>query len=277
MSGPEGHDPAQPWQPPQGEGRQVGEEQIQHVSPWQQPSGEQAWQAPGAEEQTWHAPAYTPPAYTPTEYGQYQQPPTQYYSPGQYDGQAAPYGAPTTQYGQPQPGQYGQPGYGQPVYGQPGYGQQEQYGPPGQYGQPGQYGPPGQYGQPGQYGEHPGSYGQPPAGPKRSRALVASVVGVFAAIIVAVVLVLGFWQPGFFVTTLLDVNKAQAGVQQILADSTNGYGAKNVKDVKCNNGTNPKVEKGKSFDCDVSIDGTKREVTVTFQDSKGTYEVGLPK
>ena len=64
--------------------------------------------------------------------------------------------------------------------------------------------------------------------------------------------------PGFFVTTKLDVSKADAGVQQILTDSTNGYGAKNVKDVKCNNGQNPTVKKGASFDCDVSIDGTKR-------------------
>ena len=98
-----------------------------------------------------------------------------------------------------------------------------------------------------------------------------------AAIVVAVVLVLGFWAPGFFVTTKLDVGKAEAGVQQILTDGTNGYGAKNVKDVKCNNGQNPTVKKGASFDCDVSIDGTKRQVTVTFQDNKGTYEVGRPK
>jgi hypothetical protein len=103
------------------------------------------------------------------------------------------------------------------------------------------------------------------------------VIGVFAAILVAVILVLGFWQPGFFVTTKLDVSKAQAGVQKILTDNTNGYGAKNVKDVKCNNGQNPTVKKGGSFDCDVSIDGTKRQVTVTFQDNKGTYEVGRPK
>ena len=103
------------------------------------------------------------------------------------------------------------------------------------------------------------------------------MIGVFATILLAVVLVLGFWEPGFFVTTKLDINKAQAGVQQILTDSTNGYGAKNVKDVKCNNGQNPTVKQGASFDCDVSIDGTKRSVTATFQDNKGTYEVGRPK
>ena len=90
-------------------------------------------------------------------------------------------------------------------------------------------------------------------------------------------LVLGFWKPGFFVTTKLDVNKAQQGVQQILTDESNGYGAKNVNDVKCNNGQNPTVKKGDTFTCEVSIDGTKRQVTVTFQDDKGTYEVGRPK
>ena len=256
MSGPQGPDPTKPWQPPQGEGQQSGEDSTQHVSPWQQPSGEQTWQS-GGEQPTWHAPAYTP-----TEYGQYQQPPAQYYPPSQ------PFPQPT---GYPQQDQYGAP-TGQ-------YGAQTaQYGQPGAYPQPGQYGQAGQYGQPGQYGQYPGPYGQPTTGgPKRSRAVIGTVAGVFAAILVAVVLVLGFWAPGFFVTTKLDVSKAQVGVQQILTDETNGYGAKNVKDVKCNNGQNPTVKKGSSFDCDVSIDGTKRQVTVTFQDNKGTYEVGRPK
>ena len=91
------------------------------------------------------------------------------------------------------------------------------------------------------------------------------------------VLVLGFWKPGFFVTTKLDVGAAQSGVEQILTDEANGYGAKNVKDVKCNNGESPTVKKGDTFNCEVSIDGTKRQVTVTFQDDNGTYEVGRPK
>ena len=74
-----------------------------------------------------------------------------------------------------------------------------------------------------------------------------------------------------------DINKAQAGVQQILSDETNGYGAKNVQNVKCNSGTDPVVKKGGSFDCSVSIDGAQKKVTVTFQDDKGTYEVGRPQ
>jgi hypothetical protein len=108
-------------------------------------------------------------------------------------------------------------------------------------------------------------------------AVIGGVIGLLAAIIVAVVLVLGFWKPGFFVTTKLDISAAQTGVQQILTDEANGYGAKNVKDVKCNGGTSPTVKKGDTFNCEVSIDGTKRQVTVTFQDDKGTYEVGRPK
>ena len=57
--------------------------------------------------------------------------------------------------------------------------------------------------------------------------------------VIVVVAVLGFWKPGFFVTTKLDVNAAQTGVPQILSDEANGYGAKNVKDVNCNNGARP--------------------------------------
>jgi hypothetical protein len=88
--------------------------------------------------------------------------------------------------------------------------------------------------------------------------------------------VLGFWKPGFFVTTKLDINKAQDGVAHILSDEKDGYGAKNVTGVKCNNGQNPTVKKGDTFKCQVSVDGSPRTVTVTFQDNNGTYEVGRP-
>ena len=263
MSGPQGPDPTQPWQPPQGEGQQSGEDHTQHVSPWQQSSGDQGWQAAGGEQQTWQAPAYTP-----TEYGQYQQPPTQYYPPSQSYPQ-----------GYPQQDQYG--GQTAAYAAAAGPVRPAPAGPVRPAGSVRSAGPvratrsvPGQ---PGQYGQYPGAYGQPPAGPKRSRAMVGSVRRRVRRRRRRGVLVLGFWAPGFFVTTKLDVSKAEAGVQQILSDSTNGYGAKNVKDVKCNNGQNPTVKKGASFDCDVSIDGTKRSVTVTFQDNKGTYEVGRPK
>jgi uncharacterized protein DUF4333 len=270
MSGPQGSDPTQPWP---GHQQEPGKDQ-----PSSEPQANQPWQPPasGADQPTTAAPQWQPPAYDPQQqqYPQYQQPSAPAYQPPQQY-------PPTEQFGQ-QPGDYGAQGYPQAgQYGQPGqYGQQ--YGQqPGQYGQqPGQYGQqPGQYGQqPGQYGQYPG-YTAPAAeeGSKRSLAVIGGVIGLLAAIIVAVVLVLGFWKPGFFVTTKLDVSAAQSGVQQILTDETNGYGAKNVKDVKCNNGQSPTVKKGDTFNCEVSIDGTKRQVTVTFQDNNGTYEVGRPK
>ena len=263
MSGPQGSDPTQPWQgqqPEQGADQPTGEAPANQG--WQPPSGSE--QAPGSDQ-------WQPPAYTPQQYPQYQQPPA--YPPQQYPG-AEQYGQQQPDYsgGYPPPGQYGQPGaYGQ-QYGQPpGYGQQ-----PGQYGQQ-----PGQFGQqPGQYGQYPGGgYPAPGSedGSKRSLAVIGGVVGVFVAIVVAVVLVLGFWTPGFFVTTKLDINSAQTGVQQILTDETNGYGAQNVSNVSCNNGVNPTVRQGDTFTCEVSIDGTKRQVTVTFTDNDGTYEVGRPR
>jgi hypothetical protein len=264
MSGPQGSD-ANPW----GDKPATGADQPSAATPsWQQPGqGAEAptWQPSGSE-----APAWQPPAYTPQQYPQYGQPPA---APGypQYGGAAPDYNQ--AAYGQP--AQYGQPGvYGTPPqYGQ--YPAPGQY-PPGQY-QPGQY-PPGQYPAPGQPGQYPG-YVPPGAeeGSKTSSRTVGMLLGGLGALLLAVLLVLGFWKPGFFVTTKLDVNKAQQGVQQILTDESNGYGAKNVKDVKCNNGANPTVKKGDTFNCEVSIDGTKRQVTVTFQDDKGTYEVGRPK
>ncbi|BBX16204.1 hypothetical protein CRI77_08710 [Mycolicibacterium duvalii] len=255
MSGPQGPDPTQPWpgQQPESSGAEQPSGDAATDQGWQPPSGSEQAQAPGAEQPQWQ-----PPAYTPQQYPQYQQP--QQYAP-QYP--------PTDQYGQPtgypQQGQYGQPGaYGQP-YGQPGYGP-----PPGQFGQ--------QPGQPGQFGQYPG-YSAPGSedGSKRSLAVIGTVIGVLVGVVVIAVLVLGFWKPGFFVTTKLDIGAAEQGVQQILTDETNGYGATNVSNVTCNDGVSPTVRKGATFECEVSIDGTIRQVTVTFQDDEGTYEVGRPK
>ena len=262
MSGPQG--PGQnPWQPP-GQGHSDDSTQLGPAagSPWQQPTPTQ--------DATWHAPAYTP--------SEYQQPATPSYETG---AQPTQYGQ-VPQYEQPQPTQYGQvPQYEQPQPTQ--YGQTSQFGgPPTQYGQPAQYGQAPQYGEAppygatGQFGQ-PGQYPQPYEQPKKRSGMIWGIVGGIAALIALVVVVLGFLVgPRFFVTTELDVNKANAGVQQILTDETNGYGAKNVKDVKCNGGNNPKVSKGGTFDCNVTIDGAQRKVTVTFQDNDGTYEVGRP-
>lgn len=257
MSGPQGHDPTQPWQP-------------------QQPGFPEDQSSTGSGPATGADPQWQPPAYTPQQYPQYPQQGSYPAVPQSYPG----YGQPEA-YGQPgQPGQYGQGAqYGQgPQYGQGAqYGQPGQPGQYGQYGQAAQYGQYGQYGQPGQYPQSGGQFGVPGTAAKRSIAHLSPVIAACAGVGILILLVLGFWKPGFFVTTKLDVDKAQQGVQQILADPTNGYGAKNVKDVRCNNGQSPVVKQGDTFTCEVSIDGTKRQVTVTFQDNSGTYEVGRPK
>src|ERR1700712_4973756 len=243
MSGPQGSDPTQAWsgQPPNNE------------PAWQQP--------PPPENPTPVAPAWQQPAYQPPQYPGYEQ-------PGQPATNAYPSYPQQQQYGQPEQ-QYGAP---PTAYSPMGY--------PGQQGQP-QYGQPGQdpYGQPPYGGQQFPPYGAPGTdhGSKKSMGTLLAVVGGLVVLVILVVAVTGFWKPGFFVTTKLDVNAAQTGVAQILGDEANGYGAKNVKDVTCNDGASPTVKKGDTFDCEVSIDGTKRRVTVTFQDDKGTYEVGRPK
>jgi hypothetical protein len=69
----------------------------------------------------------------------------------------------------------------------------------------------------------------------------------------------------------------QTEVQQILGDRTTGYNSDDIKDVRCNNGQDPTAKKGQSFSCDVTVRGKPHQLTVTFVDNAGTYEVGLPQ
>jgi Domain of unknown function (DUF4333) len=114
---------------------------------------------------------------------------------------------------------------------------------------------------------------------RRSGGQVALLVavGVIAISAGAVGLIVGL--SSFEVTSdkVLDVSKAEAGVQRILVNPVEGYGATNVSDVVCNNGDDPKINKGATFTCSVVVDGRKREVLVVFQDDDGTYEVDRPR
>jgi hypothetical protein len=238
MSGPQGQDPNQAWSP----------------------SGQQP---PGSE----HPSTWQPPAYPQSE---------PHESTEQYPGtEAYPSTAPQPEaYPSTAPQPEGYPGAAPQPEGYPGAAPQYQYGQPGGYEQPatGYPPPPGT-----QFGEPPATAdGEPTKDSKRSVAILVTL-GVLVAAIIAAVAVTGFWKPGFFVTTKLDVNKAQQGVQNILTDQVNGYGVKDVKDVKCNKGENPTVKKNDTFTCDATIDGQHKLVTVTFQDDSGTYEVGRPK
>jgi hypothetical protein len=221
--------------------------------------GEPAQQPPGSEEGTAQV-GWQEPAYAPTQYAQ----PQPYPGPPQFP-QGQEFGQQPTQYAQP--GQPGQPGQYQP----PQYGQQ--FSPTEGYGQPGQCTPPCA-----QYGEGPSWPAAGAAEGSRSSVKTLGLIGgVVAAIVIAVVLVLCFWWPGWAVTTKLDHNAAQRDVGKILTDQTNGYAVKSADNINCNNGQDPEVKKGTHFTCDVSVDGQHKQVTVTFLDNNGTYEVGRPK
>ena len=129
---------------------------------------------------------------------------------------------------------------------------------------------------------HQGAYAAPPAStvdqpkkPNRWPLIIALLVGVLLALVVVVVAVLIL--AGTANRKELNVAKAEAGVQQILTDPTLGYGVENVTDVKCNQGDNPTVKKGETFNCDVNVNGAKHRVAVLFIDDNGTYEVDRPR
>jgi hypothetical protein len=106
------------------------------------------------------------------------------------------------------------------------------------------------------------------------------IAGAVVAVVLigAVALIGGLWVSGYLGGgTQLDVRQAEAGVQQILSDPINGYGANDVTAVECNNGENPTVEQGEGFTCAVEINGAQRQVRVVFRDDAGTYEVDGPR
>ena len=187
--------------------------------------------------------------------------------------QGQPYGPPPQQgqpygqqpYGQPQQGQpYGQPPYGQRPYGQPPYVQPQQGQPYGQqpYGQP-------QQGQP--YGQQP--YGESPFGAvhaPRGNSKLPLILGGVVALIVVVVVALGFVGPAYFTSKVFDQRALQSGVQGVL---TSSYGQK-VDSVSCP--AQQKVSSGSTFTCQATIGGKQTAVTVTVKDNSGTYEVARP-
>jgi hypothetical protein len=112
---------------------------------------------------------------------------------------------------------------------------------------------------------------------KRSRRRTLIWAGSAIVAVEVVVLVVALWFFGYFEGKVLDVRQAEAGVQQILSDPINGYGANEVTSVRCNDGRDPKVEQGKGFACQVTINGARRQVQVVFRDDAGTYEVDGPR
>ncbi|WP_406689705.1 DUF4333 domain-containing protein [Saccharopolyspora sp. ID03-671] len=182
--------------------------------------------------------------------------------------------------GQPQPGGYGgvpqpvqqqpvqqpmqqQPMPPQPVPQQPLQPQQPQYGQ-----QP--YG----YGQPQPYYPSPDGFGFPQVPPKKAgRSKLPWILGGSGVlVVVAIVLVLGFVAPGFFVRPVFDAASVEKGVTQTLKGS---YSLAGVGTVTCPDGQ--PVEVQRRFDCQVQVNGQNKTVTVTVKNEDGVYEVGHPK
>jgi hypothetical protein len=98
-----------------------------------------------------------------------------------------------------------------------------------------------------------------------------------AVALCAGVIAVAVWAFGPFDGKVLDVRRVEAGVAQILSDPIYGYGANDVTAVECNGGRDPKVEAGKSFTCQVSLNGVQRQVAVVIRDDAGIYEVDGPR
>lgn len=64
----------------------------------------------------------------------------------------------------------------------------------------------------------------------------------------------------------------QDGVRQVLTQS---YGIAGVGEVRCPSGQ--AVQVGISFDCEVTVGGVPKTVTLAVQTADGTYEVSAPK
>ncbi|GGM71545.1 hypothetical protein GCM10012275_47510 [Longimycelium tulufanense] len=191
-----------------------------------------------------------------------------------------PYGSGTPSGGVPAPGQggYGQPGgYGQGYGADPSQGGAAYpgYGPPGQ--PPQQY--TGSYGQPGGYPQqpgYPGGFGQyggmtPATAPKKKSAMPWLLTGA-VVVVVAVVLVLGFVWPAWFMTKVFDEAAVQNGVHKIL---TEHYNLTRVENVSCP--ADQPVKTGTTFTCELTVDGKPKKVTITVKSDSGEYEVPQPQ
>ncbi|WP_085235177.1 DUF4333 domain-containing protein [Mycobacterium conspicuum] len=97
------------------------------------------------------------------------------------------------------------------------------------------------------------------------------LAGLLAAVVVAALIVALVY--GVLAARRLDIAAVQAGVAHVLSDPA-GYGARNVSDVKCNDGQNPTIARGNTFTCEATIDRVKRVFVVTLTDDAGSYQVG---
>jgi uncharacterized protein DUF4333 len=95
--------------------------------------------------------------------------------------------------------------------------------------------------------------------------------GVSVLALVAIVMVLGFVIPGFFVTKVFDQVAVQNGVRSVLV---NDYRVQNVAEVVCP--ADQRVLAGRDFTCLARINNSPAQVRVVIKDSTGRYQVSRP-
>jgi hypothetical protein len=110
---------------------------------------------------------------------------------------------------------------------------------------------------------------------KRRRVLIIGGIAIVAIEAIALVSILSVLGAGG--TKQLDVAEVDAGVAQVLTDTVDGYGAKSVLNVRCNDGNNPEAKKASTFTCQASVNGAQRQITAVIIDDDGTYEIDWPR
>jgi hypothetical protein len=96
-------------------------------------------------------------------------------------------------------------------------------------------------------------------------------------IVAGFVAVLGFWRPGFFRNTTIDIQQVQEQTAGLLSDEVGGYGPGHIRQVVCNNGRNPTAANGATFTCQFTVDGVSRHLVATFEGNDGDFRLGIPQ
>ena len=103
--------------------------------------------------------------------------------------------------------------------------------------------------------------------------LLGACSGVAGTAVVASTPTTGFGS--FGQVKIFDEDQVADGVTRVLTDDPpTGYGLTGVEDVTCP--ANQPVEAGRSFECELKLDGEHTTVTIVVQDDDGLYEVNPP-
>lgn len=116
----------------------------------------------------------------------------------------------------------------------------------------------------------PATPAEPPASKKRVSPWLWLSAGAAVILVAAVVAVLGFWKPGFFVSRVYDVPALQNGVLTVLR---NDYRIA-AEAVACP--PEVPVTTGLRFSCNALVEGRQQPIEVRVLDAGGRFEVVQP-